>query len=195
VCCASSRPLDGELVVGLKCEIGYLHTGIEKNIEQKTFWKAITYVPRMDYLSFFHGEMSFCMAVEKLLELEVPRRAEWLRVIASELARLHSHLVYLGTGSVDLGGIALLFYCFRERDEVLDLFEMIGGQRMHPRYCQVGGVSDDIPAGFEAVCRRTIASLRGRIDEYDELIGANPIWRERTKGSASSRRASPWPWG
>ena len=174
--------LDGEIVVGLKCEVGYVHTGIEKNIEQKQYWKAITYVPRMDYLSFFHGEHSFCLAVEKLLELEVPRRAEWLRVIASELARLHSHLVFLGTGSVDLGGIALLFYCFRERDEVLDLFEMVAGQRMHPRYCQVGGVSDDIPKGFDPVCRRTIASLRRRIDEYDEIIGANPIWRERTKG-------------
>jgi NADH-quinone oxidoreductase subunit D len=174
--------LDGETVVGLRCVIGYVHTGIEKNIEQKTYWKAITYVPRMDYLSFFHGETAFCMAVEKLLELEVPRRAEWLRVIFQELARLHSHLVFLGTGSVDLGGIALLFYCFRERDEVLDLFEMVAGYRMHPRYCQVGGVFDDIPRGFEPVCRRFISYLRDRIDEYDEIIGANPIWLERTQG-------------
>ena len=129
--------LDGEIVVGLRNELGYVHTGIEKNIEQKTYWKAITYVPRMDYLSFFSGETAFCMAVEKALDLEVPRRAEWIRVLFQELNRIHSHLIFLGTGSVDLGGIALLFYCFRDRDLVLDLFEMVTGQRMHPRYCQV----------------------------------------------------------
>ncbi len=174
--------LDGELVVGLRCELGYVHTGIEKNLEQKTYWKAITYVPRMDYLSFFSGETAFCMAVEKALGLEVPRRAEYIRVIFQELARLHSHLVFLGTGSVDLGGIALLFYCFRDRDEVLDLFELATGQRMHPRYCQVGGVAEDLPPGFEAAARRMIRYMRGRIDEYDGLIAANPIWRERMIG-------------
>jgi len=174
--------LDGEVVVGLKCEIGYVHTGIEKNIEQKTYWKAIPYVPRMDYLSFFSGETAFCMAVEKALELEVPRRAEWIRVLFQELARLHSHLIFLGTGSVDLGGIALLFYCFRARDEVLDLFEMVTGQRMHPRYCQVGGVAEDLPRGFEPKCREMIAFMRDQVDQYDELIAANPIWSQRTKG-------------
>jgi NADH-quinone oxidoreductase subunit D len=174
--------LDGEIVVGLRNELGYVHTGIEKNIEAKTYWKAITYVPRMDYLSFFTGEVAFCMAVEKLLELEVPRRAEWIRVIFQELTRLHSHLIFLGTGSVDLGGIALLFYCFRDRDHVLDLFEMVTGQRMHPRYCQVGGVAEDLPRGFDAVCRREIRYLRQKCDEYEALIGANPIWRERTVG-------------
>lgn len=174
--------LDGEVVVGLRCEIGYVHTGIEKNIEQKTYWKAIPYVPRMDYLSFFSGETAFCMGVEKALELEVPRRAEWIRVLFQELARIHSHLIFLGTGSVDLGGIALLFYCFRARDEVLDLFEMVTGQRMHPRYCQVGGVAEDLPKGFEPVCRRFLGFMRDQIDQYDELIGANPIWLQRTKG-------------
>jgi NADH-quinone oxidoreductase subunit D len=174
--------LDGEIVVGLRTELGYVHTGIEKNIEQKTYWKGITYVPRMDYLSFFSGEVAFCMAVEKLLELEVPRRAEYLRVIFQELTRLHSHLIFLGTGSVDLGGIALLFYCFRDRDYVLDLFEMVAGQRMHPRYGQVGGVAEDVPRGFDRKARQTIAYLRGRIDEYEDLIGQNPIWRNRTVG-------------
>jgi NADH-quinone oxidoreductase subunit D len=174
--------LDGEVVVGLRCEIGYVHTGIEKNIEQKTYWKAIPYVPRMDYLSFFSGETAFCMAVEKALELEVPRRAEWIRVIFQELARIHSHLIFLGTGSVDLGGIALLFYCFRARDEVLDLFEMVTGQRMHPRYCQVGGVAEDVPRGFDRKAREFLGFMRDQIDQYDELIGANPIWSQRTKG-------------
>jgi NADH-quinone oxidoreductase subunit D len=174
--------LDGEVVVGVKCEVGYVHTGIEKNIEQKTYWKAIPYVPRMDYLSFFSGETAFCMATEKALELEVPRRAEWIRVIFQELARIHSHLVFLGTGSVDLGGIALLFYCFRARDEVLDLFEMACGARMHPRYCQVGGVAEDLPKGFESRCREVIAFMRDQINQYYELIGANPIWLARTVG-------------
>jgi NADH-quinone oxidoreductase subunit D len=173
--------LDGELVVGLRPVIGYVHTGIEKNIEQKTYWKAITYVPRMDYLSFFSGETAFCMAIEKALDLEVPRRAEWIRVLFQELNRIHSHLIFLGTGSVDLGGIALLFYCFRDRDFVLDLFEMVGGQRMHPRYCQVGGVAEDLPKGFEPECRKFVRYMRGKIDEYDGLIAANPIWRERTE--------------
>jgi NADH-quinone oxidoreductase subunit D len=174
--------LDGEIVVGVRCEVGYVHTGIEKNMEQKTYWKATTYVPRMDYLSFFSGETAFCMAVEKLLGLEVPRRAEWIRVLFQELNRIHSHLVFLGTGSVDLGGVALLFYCFRERDYVLDLFEMAGGQRMHPRYCQVGGVAEDLPKAFEAECRKFVTMMRERIDEYDGLIGANPIWLERLRG-------------
>ncbi len=200
--------LDGEIVVGLRNELGYVHTGIEKNIEEKTYWKAITYVPRMDYLSFFTGEVAFCSAVEKLLDLEVPRRAEYLRVIFQELTRIHSHLIFLGTGSVDLGGIALLFYCFRERDDVLDLFEMVTGQRMHPRYCQVGGVAEDVPVGFEKVARRTIRNLRDKIGEYEDLIGANPIWRERTVGvgvipptwavqmglSGPNLRASGIPW-
>ena len=174
--------LDGEIVVGLRNELGYVHTGIEKSIESKTYWKGITFVPRMDYLSFFTGEVAFCMSIEKLLELEVPRRAEYLRVIFQELTRLHSHLIFLGTGSVDLGGIALLFYCFRDRDHVLDLFEMVTGQRMHPRYCQVGGVAEDIPRGFEVECRKMISYLRDRIGEYEDLIGRNPIWRERTVG-------------
>jgi NADH-quinone oxidoreductase subunit D len=136
----------------------------------------------MDYLSFFSGETAFCMAVEKALDLEVPRRAEWIRVLFQELNRIHSHLIFLGTGSVDLGGIALLFYCFRDRDLVLDLFEMVTGQRMHPRYCQVGGVSEDLPRGFERECRSFITVMRKKLDEYDGLIAANPIWRQRTEG-------------
>ncbi len=174
--------LDGEIVVGLRNELGYVHTGIEKNLEQKTYWKGITYVPRMDYLSFFTGEVGYCMSVEKLLGLEVPRRAEYIRVIFQELTRLHSHLIFLGTGSVDLGGIALLFYCFRDRDHVLDLFEMVTGQRMHPRYCQVGGVAEDLPRGFEPEARKLVRYLRNKIGEYEGLIEKNPIWRERTVG-------------
>jgi NADH-quinone oxidoreductase subunit D len=122
------------------------------------------------------------MAVEKLLGLEVPRRGLWIRALFEELGRLHNHLVALGTGSIDLGGIALLFYCFRERDRVLDLFELATGQRMHTRYPQVGGVAEDLPVGFESEARTFLAYMRDRIDEYDELIAAQPIWRDRTVG-------------
>ncbi len=174
--------LDGETVVGLHNELGYVHTGIEKNMEQKSYWKAITYAPRADYNAFFSNELVFCMAVEKLLGLEVPRRAEWIRALFTELQRIHNHLIFLGTGSVDLGGIALLFYCFRERDRVLDLVELAGGVRMHPRYAQVGGVAEDIPVAFDREARAFIKEMRARVDEYEDLIGQQPIFRDRTRG-------------
>jgi NADH-quinone oxidoreductase subunit D len=174
--------LHGETVVGLRNEIGYVHTGIEKNMEAKSYWKAITYAPRADYNAFFANELVYVMAVEKLLGLEVPRRGEWIRALFTELQRLHNHLIFLGTGSIDLGGIALLFYCFRERDRVLDLFELATGVRMHDRFAQVGGVAEDLPFGFDQECRAVIAYLRSRIDEYEGLIGAQPIFRDRTIG-------------
>ena len=174
--------LQGETIVGLHNELGYVHTGIEKSMESKSWWKAITFAPRADYNAFFANELVYCMAAEKLLGLEVPRRGLWIRALFEELGRLHNHLVALGTGSIDLGGIALLFYCFRERDRVLDLFELATGQRMHTRYPQVGGVAEDIPVGFESEARAFLAYMRDRIDEYDELIAAQPIWRDRTVG-------------
>jgi NADH-quinone oxidoreductase subunit D len=174
--------LDGETVVGLHNELGYVHTGIEKNMEQKSYWKAITYAPRADYNAFFCNELVYVMGVEKLLGLEVPRRGEWIRALFTELQRLHNHLIFLGTGSIDLGGIGLLFYCFRERDRVLDLFEMATGVRMHARYAQVGGVAEDIPAGFEGETRKFLTYMRSRLDEYEGMIGANPIFIDRTRG-------------
>ena len=152
--------LDGETVVGLHNELGYVHTGIEKNMEHKSYWKAITYAPRADYNAFFCNELVYVMGVEKLLGLEVPRRGEWIRALFTELQRLHNHLIFLGTGSIDLGGIGLLFYCFRERDHVLDLFELATGVRMHSRYAQVGGVAEDLPAGFDGEARKFIAYMR-----------------------------------
>jgi NADH-quinone oxidoreductase subunit D len=174
--------LEGETVVGLRNELGYVHTGIEKNMEQKSFWKAITYAPRADYNAFFANELVYVMAVEKLLELEVPRRGEWIRALFTELQRLHNHLIFLGTGSIDLGGIGLLFYCFRERDRVLDLFELATGVRMHSRYAQVGGVAEDLPAGFDAETRKFVRYMRGRLDDYEGMIAANPIFIDRTRG-------------
>ena len=174
--------LDGETVVGLHNELGYVHTGIEKNMEHKSYWKAITYAPRADYNAFFCNELVYVMGVEKLLGLEVPRRGEWIRALFTELQRLHNHLIFLGTGSIDLGGIGLLFYCFRERDHVLDLFELATGVRMHSRYAQVGGVAEDLPAGFDGEARKFLAYMRKRLDEYEGMIGANPIFIDRTRG-------------
>jgi NADH-quinone oxidoreductase subunit D len=174
--------LDGETVVGLHNELGYVHTGIEKNMEQKSYWKAITYAPRADYNAFFCNELVYVMGVEKLLGLEVPRRGEWIRALFTELQRLHNHLIFLGTGSIDLGGIGLLFYCFRERDRVLDLFELATGVRMHSRYAQVGGVAEDLPIGFEAEARKFLPYMRSRLNEYEGMIGENPIFIDRTRG-------------
>src|SRR5688572_8674609 len=146
--------LNGERVVGLKAVVGYLHTGFEKNMEQKSWWKAITYPERIDYLSFQINELVFVLAIEKLLEVEPPGKATWMRMLLSELTRIHSHLIWLGTAALELGAISLLWYCFRERDAVLDLFELATGARMHTRYFQAGGLAEDIPPGFYSECRR-----------------------------------------
>src|SRR4029450_351253 len=146
--------LSGEEVVGLKAIVGYLHTGFEKNMEQKTWWKAITYAPRIDYLSFQNNELVFVLAAEKLLGLEVPRQATWMRMCLAELNRIHSHLVWLGTAALELGAISMFWYAFRERDVILDLFEMVAGARMHTRYYQVGGLAEDIPPGFYPDARK-----------------------------------------
>ena len=150
--------LEGEVVRDLKPVIGYVHTGIEKSCEDKSYWKVIPFVERMDYVSFFFQMEAYCGAVERLIGLEIPPRAKYLRTIMLELNRIHSHLVWLGTTALDLGAISMLWYCFRERDRILDLFEMATGQRMHTRYFQVGGVIEDIPLGWEEKCR----SLRRR---------------------------------
>ena len=142
--------LEGEVVRDVKPIIGYVHTGIEKTAEDKAYWKVIPVVERMDYLGYYFNAMAYCGAVETLLGIEVPARAQYLRVIHLELNRIASHLVWLGTSALDLGAISMFWYCFRERELILDLFEMSSGQRMHTRYFQVGGVMEDIPRGFEA---------------------------------------------
>ncbi len=174
--------LDGEDVVGLRAVIGYLHTGFEKTMEHKTWWKAITYPTRMDYLSFQQNEILFVMAIERLLEVEPPPKAQWMRTLLSELARIHSHLVWLGTTGLELGAISIFWYAFRERDLILDLFEMVTGVRMHTRYVQTGGLAEDIPPGFAAECRKFIDVMPKRIDEYETLLSNNIIFLERTKG-------------
>ena len=174
--------LHGENVVGLAAVVGYLHTGFEKNMEQKTWWKAITYPERIDYLSFQINELAFVLAIEKLLGVEPPPKATWMRMLLSELSRIHSHLIWLGTGALELGAISLLWYCFRERDAVLDLFELVTGVRMHTRYFQAGGLAEDIPPGFFMECRKFADMFPGRVDEYEALLDRQAIWLERTKG-------------
>jgi NADH-quinone oxidoreductase subunit D len=173
--------LDGERVVGLKAVVGYLHTGFEKNMEQKTWWKAITYPARIDYLSFQYNELVFVLAIEKLLALEPPPKATWMRMLLCELNRIHSHLVWLGTAALELGAISMFWYCFRERDLILDLFELVAGARMHTRYFQAGGLAEDIPRGFYPECRKLVERMPKAVDEYEALVDQNQIWLERTK--------------
>jgi len=174
--------LNGETVVGLRAVIGYLHTGFEKNMEQKTWWKAITYPERIDYVAFQYNELVFVLAIEQLLELEIPPKATWMRTLLCELNRIHSHLIWLATSALELGAIALFWYCFRERERVLDLFELVAGARMHTRYFQAGGLAEDIPHGFFPECRSFAEQMPSSIDEYEALLSRNQIWLQRTVG-------------
>jgi NADH-quinone oxidoreductase subunit D len=174
--------LHGEDVVGLEAVVGYLHTGFEKNMEQKTYWKGVTYAPRMDYLAFQANEYAFVAAIEKLLAIEVPPKATWMRTLLLELNRIHSHLIWLGTGALEIGAIGLLWYCFNARDLVLDLFELVGGTRMHTRYFQAGGLAEDIPRGFFTECRKFCDEFPQTIDMYETLLTNQKIWLERTRG-------------
>jgi NADH-quinone oxidoreductase subunit D len=174
--------LDGEEVVGIEAVIGYLHTGFEKSMEQKTWWKGVTYSPRIDYVGYQSNELVYVLAVEKLLGMEVPEKATWMRMLLSELNRIHSHLVFLGTSALELGAISMFWYCFRERDMILDLFEMVTGQRMHTRYFQIGGLAEDMPEGFYDECRTFVDWMPTALDDYLGLLDRNQIWLERTRG-------------
>jgi NADH-quinone oxidoreductase subunit D len=174
--------LDGETVAGIRAVIGYLHTGFEKNMEHKSWWKSVTYAPRMDYVAFHANELLYVLAIEKLLGLEVPRRAVWARMALAELNRIHSHLVWLGTSALELGAISLFWYCFDDRDQILDLFEMAGGTRMHTRYVQVGGIAEDLPPGFAAEARTFCDTMPKSVDDYEAILDRNKIWLERTVG-------------
>jgi NADH-quinone oxidoreductase subunit D len=175
--------LEGEVVRDIKPIVGYVHTGIEKTAEDKAYWKVIPVVERMDYLGYYFNAMAFCGAVETLLGLEVPVRAQYLRVIHLELNRIASHLVWLGTSALDIGAISMFWYCFRERELILDLFEMSSGQRMHTRYFQVGGVMEDIPRGFEEKLRQFLKIMPPRADQYADLFEKNQILLERLRGT------------
>jgi NADH-quinone oxidoreductase subunit D len=174
--------LHGEDVVGLQAVVGYLHTGFEKNMEHKTWWKGITYPERIDYVSFQNNELVFVLAIEELLGLETPPKASWMRTLLCELNRIHSHLIWLGTAALELGAISMFWYAFRERDLILDLSEMVCGTRMHTRYFQAGGLAEDIPRGFFSECRKFVDLMPKAIDEYEAILSRNQIWLERTRG-------------
>ncbi|HEY1538887.1 MAG TPA: NADH dehydrogenase (quinone) subunit D [Solirubrobacteraceae bacterium] len=174
--------LDGEVVRALEPIIGYVHTGIEKTAEDKSYWKAIPVVERMDYLAYYFNAMAFIGATETLLEVEVPPRAQYLRVIHMELNRIMSHLVWLGTSALDLGAMSMFWYCFRDRELILDLFEQSSGQRMHTRYFQVGGVFEDIPRGWAEKVREFTAQMPSRADQYNDLLAHNEIVLQRLRG-------------
>jgi NADH-quinone oxidoreductase subunit D len=173
--------LRGEEVLEAHPYVGYVHTGIEKSCEDKAYWKVIPLVERMDYLAYYFNAMAFCMSVERLLDETVPERGQYLRVIHCELNRIHSHLVWLGTTALDLGAISIFWYCFRERDKILDLFESSSGQRMHTRYIQVGGVFEDIPAGWAEKTLRFTEDMEERVGQYEAILDRNEIFLQRTK--------------
>ena len=174
--------LDGETVISCKPIIGYLHTGMEKECEDQNWRGAVTIVTRMDYLAQFFNEQVYSMAVEALLGIEVPARGVHIRTMIAELNRISSHLVWFGTQGLDMGAMAAMFYGFREREVLLDFYEMVTGLRMNNGYIIPGGVWEDLPDGWEQQCRAIVDMLPARIDEYEELLSANPIFLERTMG-------------
>ena len=176
--------LEGEIVRSLTPIIGYVHTGIEKSCEDQAYWKVIPFVERMDYLAYYFNALAFCMATERLLDEEVPPRAQYLRVIHLELNRIASHLFWLGTSILELGAMSMIFYALRERELILDIFEMSGGQRLHPRYFQVGGVIEDIPPGFDRKVRDFLELMPSRIDQYEAILDRNEIFLRRMKDVA-----------
>lgn len=174
--------LDGETVVRAWTEIGYLHTGIEKSCEAKTYTQAITLTDRLDYLAPLSNNLCYCLAVERLLGLEVPKRAQYIRVLLTELTRLGSHLVWLGTHAIDMGAVSVFLYCFREREEILKIFEMVSGQRMMTSYFRIGGLALEPPPGWLERVERFLAMFPARIQEYEDLLTQNRIWLGRLKG-------------
>ena len=176
--------IDGETVISLKPDIGYLHTGIEKTCEAKFYQQVVPLTDRIDYLCPLINNLAYVMAVEKLLGLEIPPKAQWMRVLLSELTRINSHLVWLGTHAMDIGAMTVFLYCFREREDVLRLFEMVSGQRMMTSYFRIGGLALEPPLGFFARVKEFADRFPARIDEYEDLLTGNPIWLMRTKGVA-----------
>ncbi len=174
--------LDGETVVKCTPIVGYLHTGIEKSCEDKTYHKVIPLTDRMDYLAPMSNNLVYCMAVEKLLDLEVPPRAQWLRVLLAEVTRIGSHLVWLGTHAMDLGATTVFLYCFREREYVLRIYELVSGVRMMSSYIRIGGVAEDVPPNFYREVKTFLKIMPQRIDEYEGLLTNNEIFLQRTKG-------------
>ena len=174
--------LDGETVINCIPDIGFLHTGIEKNMEAKTYQKAEVMSDRLDYMNTVGNNLAYSMAVEKLVDLDVPARAQGIRVILAELTRIQSHLVWLGTAGLDLAAMSMFLYCFREREYILDIMEMCSGQRMMTTYIRPGGIWRDVPVEFETAVREILKTFPKRIDQYEALLTRNPLMLDRTLG-------------
>jgi NADH-quinone oxidoreductase subunit D len=176
--------IDGENVVRIMPDIGFLHTGIEKTCEAKFYQQVVPLTDRIDYLCPLTNNLCYALAVEKLLGLEIPPKAQWLRVLLNELTRINSHLVWLGTHAMDIGAMTVFLYCFREREDILRMFEMVSGQRMMTSYFRIGGVALEPPFGFFDFVRKFADHFPSKVDEYENLLTGNPIWGMRTKGVA-----------
>src|SRR5678815_4205563 len=174
--------LDGETVRSMSPTIGYLHTGIEKTCEQKRWQQVIPLVERMDYLSAQSNSMAFCLSVEQLLGLELPERVNNIRVLIAELQRINSHLVWLGTHGMEVGAVSVMLYCFRERELLLNLNEMLAGFRLFPSYIRIGGLREDLPRGFKDAVTAFLDRFGPKLDEYEDLLTRNEIYVERTRG-------------
>lgn len=174
--------LEGERIIDVRPDIGFLHTGIEKEAESKTYNKTITFTDRMSYLTPLNNELAFMLAVEKLMDIDVPKRAQYIRVLLCELDRLASHLVFVGTHGLELGAMSVMLYCFRERETILDIMEMVSGARMMGSYFRVGGVAWELPDDFDAAVTSFLTEFPDRLAEYEGLLTRNPIWLERTQG-------------
>jgi len=176
--------IDGETVVRIMPDIGFLHTGIEKTCEAKFYQQVVPLTDRIDYLCPMTNNLCYVLAVEKLLGLEIPPKAQWLRVLLNELTRINSHLVWLGTHALDIGAMTVFLYCFREREDILRIFEMASGQRMMTSYFRVGGIALEPPLGFFERVREFVGRFPSKVDEYENLLTGNPIFMMRTKGVA-----------
>jgi len=174
--------LDGEIVVRIYPEIGYLHTGIEKTCEAKFYQQVVPLTDRVNYLDPLANNLGYSLAVEKLLGLEIPEKGQWLRVVLAELSRLNSHLIWLGTHAMDIGALTMFLYCWREREEILRIFEAVSGQRMMTSYIRIGGVTMEPPLDFFSRVQEFIRTLPEKIDEYSNLLTGNPIFRNRLMG-------------
>ncbi len=187
--------IDGENVVSCIPDVGFLHTGIEKTAEDKTYMKVIPLTDRMDYLAPMSNNLGYVLAVEKLMGVDVPLRAQYARVILCELQRIASHLVWLGTHAMDLAAMSVFLYCFREREKILDIFEMVSGQRMMVSYFRPGGLWRDLPAGFEEAVRAFMDHFPLEIKEYEGLLKKNPLWLDRTHGIGVISAQDALAWG
>jgi len=176
--------IDGETIIRIMPDIGYLHTGIEKTTEAKFYQQVVPLTDRIDYLCPMTNNLTYCLAVEKLLGLEIPKRAQWIRVMMNELTRINSHLVWLGTHALDIGAMSVFLYCFREREDVLRLFEAVAGQRMMTSYFRIGGLALDLPLDFLQRVKAFADRFPSNVDEYENLLTNNPIWINRLKGVA-----------